>query len=98
MLVRRLSSASKGCCLGSSACVLFSLVHLLFELLSLLFVDEAQASQAFLEFERMKKSTILVVIPCIEDLLVPNDSSIGRLGELASNSQAWQEATWGAAS
>lgn len=95
MLVGRLSSASKGCRLGSSACVLFSLVHLLFELFGLLFVDEAQASQAFLEFECMKKSSVLVVIPCIEDLLVPNDSSIGRLGELASNSQAWQGATRG---
>jgi hypothetical protein len=90
MLVGRLSAASKGCRLRSSACVLFSLVHLLFELFGLLFVYEAQASQAFLEFECMKESSILVVVPCIEDLLVPNNSSIGGLGELASNDQAWQ--------
>jgi hypothetical protein len=77
MLVGRLSSASKGCRLRSSACVLFSLVHLLFELFGLLLIDEAQASQAFLEFKGMEESSILVVVPCVEDLLVPNNSSVG---------------------
>jgi hypothetical protein len=77
MLMRRLCSSSEGCCLCGSTCVLFSLVHLLFELFGLLLIDKAQASQAFLEFKGMEESSILVVVPCVEDLLVPNNSSVG---------------------
>lgn len=84
-----MSSSTKGCCLCSSACVLFSLVHLLFELLGLLFVDEAEASQAFLEFKGMKESSVLIVVPIVEDLLIPNNSSIGGLDELAGKGQQW---------
>lgn len=85
MLMRWLCSASEGGCLCSSTCVLFSLVHLLFELFGLLLIDEAQTSQAFLEFKCMEESSILVVVPRVEDLLIPDNSSVGGLGELASD-------------
>lgn len=73
-----LGTSTEGCRLCSSACILLSLIHLLLELFGLLFVDEAQTSQAFFEFEGMEKGSVLVIVPRIENLLVPDNSSIGR--------------------
>lgn len=75
MLVRSWGAAAKGCLFRRSACILLSLIHLLLELLGLLFVDEAQPSQAFLEFESMEESTVLIVMPRIENLLIPDNSA-----------------------
>lgn len=72
-----LGTSTEGCRLCSSACILLSLIHLLLELFGLLFVDKAQTSQAFFKFEGMKKGPVLVVVPRIENLLVPDNSSIG---------------------
>jgi hypothetical protein len=85
MLMGRLGTSTEGRRLCSSACILLSLIHFLLELFGLLFVDEAQTSQAFFEFEGMKKGSVLVIVPGIEDLLVPDNSSIGRLNRLASS-------------
>jgi hypothetical protein len=47
-------------------------------LLGLLLVHEAQGGQAFFELECMEKGAVLVVHPCIKDLLIPNDSTARR--------------------
>lgn len=61
---------------GCLACVLLPVVHLLLELLGLLLVDERQAGEAFLELEGVKEDAVLVVVPCVVDLLVPYHASI----------------------
>lgn len=75
MLVRSWGAAPEGRLFRRSTCVLLSFVHFLLELLSLLFVDEAQPSQAFLQFEGMEESTVLIVVPRIENLLIPDNSA-----------------------
>lgn len=89
MLMGWLGTSTEGCRLCSSACILLSLIHFLLELFGLLFVDEAQTSQAFFEFEGMKEGSVLVIVPRVENLLVPDNSSIGRLSKLASGGQMW---------
>lgn len=75
MLVSRLSAAAERCLFRSSTCVLLSFVHLLLKLLGLLFVDETQPSQTFLQLERVKEGAVLIVVPGIENLLIPNNSA-----------------------
>lgn len=65
--------------LGSFAGILLSLVHLLFELLGLLLIDEAQPGEILLQLKRVEECPVLVVVPRIEELLVPDDTAIRRL-------------------
>lgn len=73
---------------GRSAGVLLSVVHFLSELLGLLFVDEAKGRKALFELECMEKSSVLVVVPCVKDFLVPDDASVGRLIVTLANQRA----------
>ena len=70
---------SKRLFLRGLARVLFPVVHLLQELLRLLLVDERQPSQALLEFKRVEKDAVLVVVPRLKDLLVPYHAAIPSL-------------------
>ena len=70
---------SKWLFLRGLARVLFPVVHLLQELLRLLLVDERQPSQALLKLKRVEKDSILVVVPCIVDFLIPDDTTIAGL-------------------
>lgn len=75
-LVTAASEGGRPRLLGS---ILLSVVHLLFELLRLLLIHEAQAGDAFFQFEGVKKGAVMVVAPCVEDFLVPDDSTRRRL-------------------
>lgn len=66
---------SKRCVFGCFAGILFPFFHLLLELLRLFLVDKSQSSQAVLQFEAVEESTVLVVAPRIEYLLIPYDAS-----------------------
>lgn len=79
LLLCRLGTTSKRCRSSRLACILFSVVHLLPELLRFLLVNKAECSQAILELESMKESSVLIVMPCIEYFLVPDDAAIGTL-------------------
>jgi hypothetical protein len=68
---------AKGLALGVLVGVLFAVIELLLECSGFLLVGKRQTSQAILEFKGMEESSILVVVPCVEDLLVPNNSSVG---------------------
>lgn len=70
---------AEGCVSGCFAGILFPLIHLLLELLRLFLVDKSQSGQAVLQFETVKKGTVLVVTPRIEYFLVPYDPSHRRL-------------------
>lgn len=90
VLRNRLRASPKGCGLGGLGCVLFSFVHLLLELFCLLLVDKTQRGQAFFQLEGVKKSSVLVVIPGVENLLVPNDSPVRWL----SNNNSFSQHLW----
>lgn len=79
VLMRGLRAAAKRRSNGGFAGILFAIVHLFLELLGLLFVHKAQSGEAFFEFKSMEKRPVLVITPCVEDLLIPNDSSGGGL-------------------
>lgn len=70
-----LRGTAKWCRSRRFACILFAVVHLLFELLGLLFVDKAQASKAIFQLKGVEKGSVLVITPCVEEFLVPNDSA-----------------------
>lgn len=70
--------SAEGSVSGSFAGIPFPLVHLLLELLGLLLIHKRQACQAFLEFESMEKGSVLVILPGVVDLVIPNDSSASR--------------------
>lgn len=76
LVVVCLGCASEWCLAGSLAGVLFPIVHLLQELLGLLLVYERQAGQTLLELEGVEEDAVLVVAPGVEDLLVPDHSSV----------------------
>ena len=59
-----------------AAGILLALVHLLLELLGFLFVYEAQAGQALLDLKRVEEGAVLVVVPGIEDFLIPDNAAI----------------------
>jgi len=73
------SGASKGCLDCSLACVLFPVIHLLQELLGLLLVNEGQTRQAVFKLESVEEDTILVVPPCVVNLLIPYHTSVSGL-------------------
>lgn len=75
MLLGRLGAAAKGRRSRRPARILLALVHLLLELLRLLLVHEAQAGEAVLQLEGVEEGPVLVVVPHIEDFLVPDDAS-----------------------
>lgn len=79
MLVGGLAVAAEGGSFGSPARVLLSVLHLLEEEGSLFLVDKRKAGEAVFDLEAMKEGAILVVGPCVEDLLVPNYSPVRRL-------------------
>lgn len=70
---------SEWCRLGGFTRVLFPVIHLLLELLRLLFVDKGQARDTVLYLESVEESSVLVVAPRVEYLLVPYDPSHGGL-------------------
>lgn len=72
----RLTVTSKGRVFGGLASILLSFVHLFLELLGLFLVHERQPSQALLELEGVEKGAVLVILPCVEDLLVPYHSLV----------------------
>ena len=78
-VMRRSRCAPKRCPLGSLARILLAVVHFLHKLLGLLFVDERQSGQAVLELKSMEKDAVLVVAPCVVDLLIPYNAAITRL-------------------
>ena len=71
--VVRAAEGSRPSCLGS---VFFPVIHLLLELLRLLLVDERQAGEALFELKGVEKNAVLVVAPCVKDLLIPNDTLV----------------------
>lgn len=71
--------ASKRCLYRSFARILLPIVHLLHELLRLFLVDEGQSCETFLELKGMEEGPILVIVPCVVDLLIPYNSSVSRL-------------------
>jgi hypothetical protein len=79
MLLFRLGGATKMSRPSCFAGILLSIVHFLLELLGLLLIHEAQPSDAFFQFECMKKGPVLVICPGIKNLLVPYDAAIRRL-------------------
>jgi len=78
-VVARCCRATKRLTLGILMRILLPLVHLLLELLGLLFVHERQTSHTLLQLEAVKECAILVILKRIVDLLVPDNSTIGRL-------------------
>lgn len=74
---RCMVGSAKGRCFRRSASILFPLVHFLFELLGLFFVDKAEPGEAFLQFKGVKEGSVLIVVPRIEDFLVPDDPAVG---------------------
>lgn len=78
MAHRRLSAKPRLQC--RLAGILLAVVHLLQELLRLLLVDEGQARQTLLQFEGMEEDAILVVVPVLKDLLIPDNTAVSRLG------------------
>lgn len=58
-------------CLGILVRVLLSLVHLLLEFLRFLVIRKAEASHTVLKLETVEEDTILVVLECVVDLLIP---------------------------
>lgn len=79
VLVSRLRAASEGLRSRRATCILLTFVHLLFELLCLLLVHEAQSREALLQFKGVEEGPVLIVVPCIEYFLVPDDSTPGGL-------------------
>lgn len=79
VLVGWLGTAAKGCGSRRTAGILLAVIHLLAELFGLLLVDETEAGQALLELKRVKKCAVLVVVPRVEDFLVPDDAAVCRL-------------------
>lgn len=79
VLVCWLAATTKGRRPCGSACVLLSFVHLLLELLSLLLIHEAQPCETFFQLEGVKEGTVLIIVPGVEDLLIPDDSTVRRL-------------------
>lgn len=76
LVVGRLCRTAKWRFLRGLLRILLPVVHLLEELLRLLLVHKGQARQTFLQLERVEKDAVLVVTPCVEDLLVPHNSSV----------------------
>lgn len=68
--------AAEWCTSRCLARVLFPVVHLLQELLGFLLVDKGQAGEAVLELERMEEDAVLIVVPGLINLLVPDDASV----------------------
>lgn len=83
VLVRRLGAPAKRRGSRGSAGILLAVVHLLAELFGLLLVDEAEAGEALLELKGVEKRAVLVVVPRVEEFLVPDDAAVGRLQFLA---------------
>lgn len=83
LVVVCLGCASERSLAGSLAGVLFPVVHLLEELLGLLLIHEGQAGQAFLELKGVEEDAVLVVIPSVEDLLVPNHPPVSGLSDVS---------------
>jgi hypothetical protein len=61
----------------STARILLSTVHLLLELLCLLLIHEAQPCKTVLQFKGVEERPILIIVPRIVDLLVPDDAPVG---------------------
>jgi hypothetical protein len=57
--------------------ILLPLIHLLSKLLRLLLVRKAQPCHAVLQLECVKEHAVLIVLKCVVDLLVPDDSTVG---------------------
>lgn len=64
---------------GGPARVLLAVIHLLLELFGFLLVHKAQSSQAFLELEGVEEGPVLIIMPCVENLLIPDDAAGGWL-------------------
>jgi hypothetical protein len=60
-------------------CILLALVHLLLELLCFLFVGKGQTGQTLFELKGVEKGAVLVVLERVVNLLVPDDTAVGRL-------------------
>lgn len=58
------------------ASILFPVVHLLEKLFGLLLVHEGEPRQALLQLKGVKEDAVLVIAPCVKNLLVPYDPSI----------------------
>lgn len=69
-------NAVEGFCPRLLVGVLFALVDLLLELFRLLLVGKAESSQAVFELEGVEEDAVLVVVPCVVDLLVPYDEAV----------------------
>jgi hypothetical protein len=79
VLLGGLGASAKGRGSRGLAGVLLAVVHLLLELLGLLLIDETQASQTVLELKSVEEGAVLVVGPRVEDFLIPDDATMGRL-------------------
>lgn len=66
-------------CLGLFARILLSFVHFLLELLGFFLVDEGETGEAVFELKGVEEGAVLVVREGCVDLLVPDDTSVGRL-------------------
>lgn len=82
MLLLLLRASAEWCRASGLAGVLLAIVHFLLELLRLLFVDKAQRGQAIFQVEGVEEGTVLVIAPCVEDLLIPEDTATRRLERL----------------
>lgn len=75
----RLTASAKGCLFRRPARVLLPVLHLLKEEGGLLFVDKGQAGEALLNLKGVEEGAVLVVVPRVEDFLVPYHASVRGL-------------------
>lgn len=67
------SERIRSCCLAR---ILLAIMHLLEKGLCFLLVHKGEAGEAILRFERVEKRPVLIIVPCIVNLLVPYHSPV----------------------